>query len=398
MGAVVLCAALLGARPLDAADEPQIITPAPSAYDAVARLTRFLATLQDHYVDPAIIHSNQHVTAALRAYLRSVDPTADYLPPDETSAVSTNDLGDIGLRFTIRNGNPTVIAPLDGSPAQNAGLLAGDVLRAVDGLPITDTGYFAFAARLRGAVGSQVALTVLEPTGGQRRDVTVIRTTNTVPATADFKFLGGGIAYARLAEFTEAAADKLRTELQRIHQQRARGLILDLRNNPGGDPRHMQTAAELFVPINTEIVTLAYARATQRATVDTDKKQQFAAPLILLVNAGTAAEAEIFAATLRDHKRARLVGSRTFGCGRHHEQVRLADGAVLYLPVATFLPPSRKPFHDVGLAPDVVVELPRSTERSLATAGFGTFNWTDDRLAVLATDRPLAKALELLAP
>jgi carboxyl-terminal processing protease len=117
----------------------------------------------------------------------------------------------------------------------------------------------------------------------------------------------------------------------------------------------------------------------------------------LLVNGGTAAEAEVFAAALQDNHRARIVGTQSFGRGFLTASTALADGSVLVTPTAYYMRPSKVILQDKGLTPDVIVELPRETERSLARAGFGTFDWKTDRREVLATDLPLAKAMSLLA-
>ena len=140
-----------------------------------------------------------------------------------------------------------------------------------------------------------------------------------------------------------------------------------------------------------------FARPEQRVVFASDASAKFNAPVTVLVNGGTAAEAEVFAAALRDHRRAQLVGSRTFGRGLRYGLFALPDGSALHIPTARYLPPSKKSFQDTGLAPDVAVELPREVERRLARAGFGSFDWVNDRAAVLKTDLALARALEILS-
>lgn len=128
-----------------------------------------------------------------------------------------------------------------------------------------------------------------------------------------------------------------------------------------------------------------------------DEGAKVTTPIVVLVNGGTAAEAEAFAAALQDNHRAQIVGSKTFGCGFLATSTRLANGSVLVMPTAYYMRPSKQILQDKGLIPDVIAELPRETERSLALAGFGVFNWRNAKAEVLTTDLPLAKAFLLLA-
>jgi carboxyl-terminal processing protease len=156
-------------------------------------------------------------------------------------------------------------------------------------------------------------------------------------------------------------------------------------------------AASFFLVKGAEIVALEYGSPGLHTTFVSDENLKVTTPLVLLVNGGTAAEAEVFAAALQDNHRARIVGTQTFGRGFLTASTALADGSVLVTPTAYYMRPSKQILQEKGLTPDVIVELPRETERSLARAGFGTFDWKTDRREVLATDLPLAKAMSLLA-
>ncbi len=395
--ATALC---LVAATLHAADEPQILTPARSTFDAFAQFASVLDCLQKNYIDPSKIQTGAHTTVALREFVRSVDPEADLLTPEERAAFqqpAPDGTGDIGLSLVIRYDYPTVVAAYDGSPAQKAGLLTGELITALDAKPTTHARLFEITNQLRGAVGTKITLRVLDPKTGNAREVVVERTAGRPAPQSTLKFLASGIAYYRLAEFSAASVEKLQVETTRARIQKAAGLIVDIRNNPGGDLDAAVVAAKRFLPANAEIVTLDYRNPAGRATFVGDSGIQFTAPLVLLVNGGTAAEAEIFAAAVRDHKRARLVGTKTFGRGQHFALFPLPDGSGLYIPAANYLPPSRQKFHGSGLTPDFIVELAPDTDRLLAATGFGAFDWVSDKTQVLATDLPLAQALKLLA-
>jgi hypothetical protein len=211
------------------------------------------------------------------------------------------------------------------------------------------------------------------------------------------KYLNNAIAYCRIPEFTQPVVEQLHGIIKRANNEKARGLILDLRNNHGGTFDATLVAAKLFLPAKAEIVSLDYANPAFATTFVNDVAAKFTKPVVVLINADTAAEAEIFCGALRDNKSARLVGVATAGRGVLIGKFPLSDGSVLSIPTAQYLPPSKQPFHRTGLKPDVVVELKPETESKLAKAGFGSFNWIDNRPEVLKTDLPLARALELLA-
>jgi carboxyl-terminal processing protease len=310
--------------------------------------------------------------------------------------VGDGPLVDIGLSVSTRNQYPTVITPHEASPSQLAGLLWGDQIRAINGRSLDNADLGECYLLMWGAVNSAVELTVYDPVSATTRPVVIQRTPPKAVPRPTVKFIAGGVAYRRLPEFTVAAVEALREDLIRLEKERSRGLILDIRNNPGGVFEAMQVAAKMFLPQGATIVTVEYPDPSQRAVFISDDTHKFIMPLAVLVNGGTSSEAEIFAAALHDNKRAQLVGSATFGKGRKIGQFPMPDGAMLYIPVARYVPPSGKDYHGTGLTPHLAVDIPRATERKMATDGFGAFDWLEHRQAILATDKPLARALDAL--
>lgn len=366
------------------AEEP--VTPPPGTTDAFRQFANILDVLQQHYIDPEELYVPERSSLAFRQFVRSLDSEADLLAPVEYTAAKAPADGDVGLAVAARGGAIVVISARDGSPAHHAGLYTGDEI-------ITNARLSEVRAALRGPVGEPVRLQVR----GQR-EVTLVRVAITNVPPSALKFLQNGVAYCRLADISEPARERLELDLTRAVRERVRGLILDVRNNAGGSLDALLHIARLFVPDKAEIVSLDFAGREQRVVFTGDASPKFTAPAVLLVNGGTAAEAEIFAAALRDNGRARLVGSRTFGRGWNYGLFALPDGFALQIPTARYVPPSKQSFQGAGLVPDVAVEVPRDVERSLARAGFGSFGWANDRAQVLKTDRALARALELLAP
>ncbi len=391
----------LSAAPLPAADAPAdgpaVVTPPPAARDVFAQFASMLEELQKHYIDPAKVQAGEHTTTILREYIRSLNPEADYYTPEEVTAAAAvpPEIGDLGLSLAILADYPTVISARDDSPAQSAHLFTGDQLVAINGQSTVHARLFDVLTQLRDPVASKFILRVTDPVIGVTRTVTLARGTPSSEANTHLKFLGKGVAYCRLAEFSLPVVEQLQTDIKRAENGHARGLILDLRNNAGGAFDAAVVAARLFLPNKAEIVSLDYSKPEFRTTFVSDNGNRCTIPVVLLVNGGTAAEAEIFTAALRDNGRARLVGSKTFGRALFFGQFPLPDGSAVYIPTAQYLPPSHQSFQSAGLVPDIEVEIPRDAERRLATVGFGGFDWVNDKADVLKTDITLARALQL---
>jgi carboxyl-terminal processing protease len=371
----------------------EVVVPPPSGFDTFAQLANLLETLQQNYIEPARITPAENTTATLRAFLRALDPEASLLTPAELAMLRAT---GVGLTLTIREGLPTVVSARDGTPAQRVGLLPGESIVAVDGLPATALSPRELEARLGGPAGSNVTLTVFDPVSREHGVQRLSRAAPT-PVASQLIFVADGIAYYRLGEFSPAAVSQLRNVCLASRTGPRKGLILDLRNNPGDSLNGAVAVAEFFLREKLDVVTLTFPKATQRATLTSHNAHPATVPLAVLVNAGTAAEAEVLAAALRAHDRARLVGTTTAGSGRLFSRFQLATGLVVELPVAYFETPNQQRFHHTGLVPDVPVPLPRAVERTLARTGYGAFDWVNNRSGVLAADRQLTAALELLA-
>jgi carboxyl-terminal processing protease len=389
---------LLTAASVRAADEPRIITPTPSSFETLSRFTELLDTLQKNYVQPSRVNTEWYTTVALRAFVRSIDPDADLLTPEEAASTSGSNAApaDIGLTFVIRGGIPTVVSPSDGGPAQRAGLLAGDQIIAIDNSSTLLARRSEVERLLGGSIDSEVGLRVVDPASEAVRVLRLHRAHGPSPAAA-LRLLDKGVAYYRLTEFSTNTVENLRTAMTLARSDHVTGIILDLRNNPGGSFLTVPPAASLFLPKGTEIASLEYAVPALHTDFLSEDGPRVTIPVILLVNGGTAAEAEVFAAALQDNHRAQVVGSKTFGRGFLPMSARLANGSVLVMPTAYYMRPSKQILQEKGLIPDVVVEWPRETERLVARAGFGAFDWKNNKATVLTTDLPLAKAFSQLA-
>jgi carboxyl-terminal processing protease len=397
----IAAAWLLAALTSVHAAEPGVLNLGGSPYDLIRRFASTLEVIGRNYVEPGQINAPKHSVAALRAYVRSLDPDADLLTAEEVMALRQPNpavSAEPGIALALREGKVTVVCPLEGSPAQNAGLIGGEGILSINGQSTREKRLSEVVMQMRGPAGSSLVLEVGDAVGKELRIVKVERTELKPRPVCPAKFLGDGVAYLRLPEFATATMEPFLAELKRVQAQKPRGLVLDLRNNQGGMFDAMMIVADALLPAKAEVTQFEYPDSKREARFVSGGSVVVrpTVAVVVLVNGGTAGTAEILAAALRDNKRAHLVGSTTFGHGRLVSPFPLEDGNRVLLPTAYYRTPSGKRFHGVGVAPDEVVTLAREEERRLSTAGYGTFNWVDDREAVLKSDLQLARAFALL--
>ncbi len=262
-------------------------------------------------------------------------------------------LQGIGVEVQEKNGNVVVVAPINGSPAQKAGLRTGDIISQVNGQTITSV--TQAVGLILGPVGTSVNLTIRDPSGATS-EVTLVRAIIKLVSVSWNQLPGSTIADLRLSSFAKGTATELDSALAEIKAQGSTGIVLDMRDNPGGlledavavSSRFLKTGNVLLEKdINGNVTSVP---VTQGVAV-TDL------PMVVLVNQGTASAAEIVAGALQDAGRAKLVGETTFGTGTVLNQFNLPDGSALILAVEEWLTPSGKTIWHVGLTPDVVVSL-----------------------------------------
>lgn len=316
-------------------------------------LVEVLQAVRANYVDP--VEPEKIVGGAMNGMLRDLDPYSQYLDPQAYEATRTSIEGafdGIGAYVDTRDGYPSVIAPIEGTPAWEAGLLPGDLVVKVDGHPTWGLGLDAFAARLRGEPGSTVTLSVFRTGEADAHEVTLTRRRVVTKAVPFALIVAPGVGYLRLASFTDRAADETRAALDSLRSVGARSLVLDLRGNPGGLVQRAVDVAGLFLPRGALITR------TQGRTRESEQRHAAAAarpvldwPLAVLVDAGSASAAEIVAGALQDHDRALVLGATSFGKASVQSffPLRGGDGA-LKLTTAHYLTPSGRSIHRVRAA------------------------------------------------
>jgi carboxyl-terminal processing protease len=322
----------------------------------------------DYYVEAT--DPDKVLDGAMRGLVDDLDPASAYLTPEEVRALDAKTpapAGDVGL-VVMRQFYLRVLGVRDGSPAQQAGLLPGDFIRAIDDRPTRDMSTYTGMHLLRGAPGSKVTLLVIRSNTADPRPFSLVREAPKEDHVAA-KRLASGEAYLRVTSFSTGAADALRTSLtpsQSASTARpsapaaaasSAGVIIDLRGIADGTPDEGIAAARSFLKSGSTIAVLAGRAETDKTEVKADRDGGATMPVVLLVSDGTANAAEVFAAALARNKRAVLVGEPTAGMAAVQRLVRLPEGG-LWLTYQRYLQSDGTPIHEKGLRPDVVVDIP----------------------------------------
>lgn len=305
------------------------------------------------------------VYGAIRGALQTLnDPYTSFIEPRIARIIQEDASGQfegIGALVRMNRDNKLeIVRTFEGSPAQRAGLRAGDLVVKVNGQSIVGYSIYEAIALIRGPAGTSVTLTIERP--GQRDpfEVTVTRARITIPVVED-RMLPEGIAYVRLFDFSAQATRQLQERLKALLAQNPRGLILDLRDNPGGFLDQAIQVADLFLDEGV----IAYERTKDgQEQVFRSKRGDIAEriPMVVLVNAGSASASEIVAGALQDRGRALLVGERTFGKGSVQHSHTLSDGSELRVTIARWFTPNNRAIHGQGLHPDIEVTVEPGAE------------------------------------
>src|SRR5437867_2767779 len=322
---------------------------AGSLYSNLDLFVETLHKIEDNYVDP--VEPSRMVDGALKGMLRDLDPYSQYLDQKSYSnlqAMTEGRFSGIGVVVSVRDNYPTVISPIEGSPAWEAGMHSGDVIVRIDGQPSAGVTVEDAAARLRGPEGTKVKVAV-QSEGEEEREYVLTRReimTKSVP----YSFaLDGRIAYLRLANFSEKSGAQVRAAVERLRAAGAKSLILDLRSNPGGLLDQAVDVAEQFLPRGTLVVyTRGRARAQSNRYYASEPETETDWPMVVLVDHGSASASEIVAGALQDRDRALVIGRTTFGKGSVQSVFPLRGrSAALKLTTALYYTPSGRSIHRV---------------------------------------------------
>jgi len=310
------------------------------------------------------INSSEDAYMAIEAMLLPLgDPYTRLLRPKDYEALKASNLGSeingVGLQLGARSedGQVVVIAPLEGSPAADAGVVSGTALLSIDGDSPQSLGLEATAARLRGEVGSQVVV-VLQPPNEESKEVTLERRSVELRPvrTRRIRNEAHTLGYLRITQFSEGVPKQVREALQELSEKGIEGLVLDLRNNSGGLVSSGLAVADAFLS-NAPIVETRNREGIKDA-IPAAFETLYDGPMVTLVNGGTASASEILAGSLQENGRSELIGSQTFGKGLIQTLTNLSDGSGLAVTVAAYVTPSGRDIQNQGIEPDRVLDQP----------------------------------------
>ena len=361
---LVLAVAIVGCNLFERDPQPPIVSEtlellspdAPQEFDVLFEVYNHL--LEDHY-DRDNLTATQLSRGAIRGMLDALkDDHSAYLDPELFSAELERFRGNfegIGAEVTERNGQIIVVAPIPDTPAEDAGINSGDIILEVNGQSVEGLGVYEVVDLIRGPRGTDVELLILHPKASSPTKIVITRGVVIVP-TLDLRILSGGLAHVQLHFFGENTLEEFGKAMERAERLKARGIILDLRNNPGG---RVDTVVDLTSRFLEDGLVLYQMDGRQNRVeyqvIGGNKAPDL--PLIVLINEFSASASEIMAGALRDHGRARLVGTTTFGKGSVNIQRPLSDGSGVYYSIARWFTPGGDLIEGEGIEPDIMVEL-----------------------------------------
>jgi carboxyl-terminal processing protease len=320
-------------------------------------------TLKEKYVDQGSLDAQELVYGAIRGMLKATnDPYTTFFDPKETQEFA-EDIGGsfegIGAELGIKDDILTVIAPLDGSPAQKAGLLPGDKIVKIGDKSTTETTIDSAVDLIRGKKGTEVILTILRVGDQETKDITIIRDTIEIKSVK-LEFKDNNIAYLKINQFGEKTSKEFDLAMNQIILQSSKGIVLDLRNNPGGFLTSSVEIASRMIPRGKVVVAEEDGAGKKNNLYTTGGDKLSAIPTVVLINEGSASASEILAGALRDNHTVQLIGKKSFGKGSVQELVSLPNKASVKITVAKWLTPNGDYIMEKGISPDIEVEFTRA--------------------------------------
>ncbi len=355
----LIAGAIIGCSLLSAFSPATVPADAESDFRLMAEAWN---TIQRVYVDRNAVNPQWMTYGAIGGMVDALGDTGHsrFLTPGmlkQERNLTTGRFEGIGAEVQMKNGQLVVVAPIDGSPAQKAGLKPGDIILKVDDQDVSGLPLDQAVNRILGSAGTRVKLTILNLKTTTTKEITLTRASVTVQSVTWYLLPGTRTVHLRIAIFSKGVAEDLRRALLTAEKEGAAGLILDLRNNPGGLYDEAVSAASQFLSSGNVLLEKNALGKIKPVPVRSGGVAT-SLPLVVLVNGGTSSGAEIVAGAFQDAHRAKLVGEKTFGTGTVLETFSLSDGSAMMLAIEEWLTPAGHVIWHHGISPDVVVHLP----------------------------------------
>src|SRR5262245_17809802 len=358
VGVAIVLAFVAGAAMSELLEVRKVGAAPKEAYEGIETFTNILSIIQKNYVDE--VQTKQLIEGAVNGMLVSLDPHSAYLTPElykELQVETKGSFGGLGIEITNKSGMLTVVAPIEATPAYRAGIKSGDVILKIDGEFTKDMTLVEAVKRMRGKPDTKVRLTIKRENPSQLFDTSLTREIIKIMSVKP-KQLEKGYGYLRVTQFQERTDDDLDKAIKDLDKQMGgiQGVVLDLRNNPGGLLTQAVKISDMFLDGGLIVYT--------DGRLENQKQKYFAHkpgtysdfPMVVLVNGGSASASEIVAGALQDDKRALVLGTTTFGKGSVQTILPLDENSALRLTTARYFTPSGRSIQATGIVPDITMD------------------------------------------
>ncbi len=334
---------------------------AATDYQELKKFSDVMAAVRKYYVEEKT--DKELLEGALKGMLSNLDPHSVYMDKESFAKMmedTSGEFGGLGIEISKADGGIKIVSPIEDTPAERAGLTAGDLIIKIEDVLARDISVTEAVKMMRGKPGTSITITVFRESEGRTFDVTIKRAIIQVKSVKT-DILAPGYAYLRLTQFQEHSAEQLQKKLEELRKTfdgKIYGAVLDLRNNPGGLLDQAIAISDMFLDEGGIVSTKSRVGPNTKAVAKKGDELQ-GAPLVVLINGGSASASEIVAGALQDNKRAILMGTRSFGKGSVQRIIPLSDGSAFKLTTALYYTPSGRSIQATGIDPDVEVKAVR---------------------------------------
>jgi len=356
LGTVFICTFLIL---LFLSGDSQVSALDRSTYKQLKIFSEVIDIIDKNYVES--VDSQKLVQGAINGMMKVLDPHSTFMTEEmyrELEVETKGSFGGIGIEITILKDTLTVVSPIEDTPAFLAGVKAGDQIIKIDGQSTKDITITEAVTKLRGPRDTKVTITVMRENLQKPKDITIARAIIQIKSIKS-KRLDDQMGYVRISSFQERTADDLKRALSELRGKQSpplKGLILDMRNNPGGLLAQSIDVSDVFLKSGTIVSTKGRIKSVESKAIATDDGSELTCPIVVLVNEGTASAAEIVSGALQDNGRALVLGTQTFGKGSVQTVIPLEEGAALKLTTAKYYTPKGRSIQAEGITPDITVK------------------------------------------
>jgi carboxyl-terminal processing protease len=366
-------------------------------YKYLRIFTDALRIIKENYVEQ--VSMKDLIYGALNGMTKSLDPFSSFFTPKQYESFrqeTEGEFGGVGIEIGMEKGRPVVISPIEGTPAFRAGIKPGDVILEINGEDTSNMSLIDVVQRIRGKVGTKVQLTIYRK--GMEKPMKIELERALIKIESVRWTTLGDVGYIKLSQFNENVSVQVERALKELVSKRVKGVILDLRNDPGGLLSEAVNVADLFLPEGKLVV---YTRSRNGETQKYFARRKPAVPdelpVVVLINKGSASASEIVAGALQDYKRAVILGEKSFGKASVQNIIPLEDGSALKLTVAHYYTPLGRLIHNKGIVPDVQVAMDEKQEEALQeTIRQKRLEGKNGLILIPEKDPQLSKAIELI--